>query len=182
MDNIITNFASSAASSSEKKDILASLGIDWTLLGLQAVAFLILVWILGKFVYPVFMKIIDERQAKLDESVEAADKARQAAEESEAKVADEMKKARAEARDIVATAKSEAGQLVEKAEKDARTKADHIIEDARAEIDKSILAAQKSLEKDTLALVKKAAGYATANIADDKFDAALIEKSLKEAK
>jgi F-type H+-transporting ATPase subunit b len=178
---ILTQFASSA-SGEEKTDILTGLGIDWTLMALQLVAFLILVWILGKFVYPVFLRIIDERQAKIDESVKAAADAVVQAEKAETAVEDALKQARKEAADIVATAKSEAVAMVEKAESSAKTKAERIVTEAQESIQKEVLAAKKSLEKDTLDLVKRAASIATAGVADAKFDAALIKKSVEGAK
>ena len=170
------------AAASSDGDVMSVLGIDWTMLVLQLVAFLLLVALLGKFVYPVFMKIIDERQEKIDASVKAADEAREAAEKAEGRVEQDLAKARREAADIVATAKAEATQMTERADKKAKERAERIVAEAQEEIDKSIIAARKSLEKDTLELVKKAAAAATAHVADDKFDTALVKKSLEGAK
>lgn len=166
------------AAASGDSDVMAVLGIDWTMLVLQLIAFLILVAILGKFVYPIFMKIIDERQEKIEASVKAADEAREAAEKAEDRVEADLKKARREAADIVATAKAEATQLTEKADKKAKERAERIVSEAQEEINKSVLAARKELEKDTLELVKKAAAAVTAHMADDKLDTALVKKSL----
>jgi F-type H+-transporting ATPase subunit b len=104
-----------AAAHAPKESILDGLGINFTLLILQAIAFLLMVFILAKWVYPVFLRIIDERQEKIDESTKAAEKAQKAAEKAEANVSNELAKARKEAADIVATAKTEATQMVEKA-------------------------------------------------------------------
>lgn len=176
----LTYLASTAGE--EKKDILSSLGIDWTLLIFQAVAFLILVFLLGKFVYPVFLRIIDERQDKLDEGTRAAAEAEKKAAEAEKKIEKALKEARSEATDIVATAKSEATAMVGKAEADAKRRGDRIVEEAREEIDKEVIAARKSLQRDTAELVKQAASIATAGVADSKLDTALIKKSVEEAK
>lgn len=182
MENILTKLASATSGEqAEKADILTGLGIDWTLMALQGVGFLILVWVLAKFVYPVFMRIIDERQAKIDESVKAAVEAEKNAEKAETAVEDALKKARKEAADIVATAKTEAVQMVEKATDSAKTRADRIVAEAHEEIQKEVSAAKKMLEKDTLNLVKQAASIATAGVADSKLDAALIKKSVEGA-
>ena len=170
------------AATAPKENILDGLGINFTLLILQAIAFLIMVLILAKWVYPVFMRIIDERQARIDESSKAAEKAQKAAESAEANVAVELKKARKEAADIIATAKTEAIQMVENAEASAKTRAERIVAEANEEIDKSIIAAKKTLEKDTLLLVKKAASLAVAGIADSRLDEKLIKNSVEEAK
>ena len=48
--------------STNSPSILEALGINWKLLVEQGIAFLILVWILGKFVYPALIKSIDTRR------------------------------------------------------------------------------------------------------------------------
>jgi F-type H+-transporting ATPase subunit b len=171
-----------AAAHAPKESILDGLGINFTLLILQAIAFLLMVFILAKWVYPVFLRIIDERQEKIDESTKAAEKAQKAAEKAEANVSNELAKARKEAADIVATAKTEATQMVEKADKNAKARAERIVAEAHEEIDKSVIAAKKTLERETLQLVKKAAGLAVAGVADSKLDEKLIKKSIEEAK
>ena len=122
----LTTLATAAAEGEEKADILTSLGIDWKLLVVQLVALLLLVWLLGKYVYPVFLRIIDERQAKIDESTKAAEEAGKKAEEAEANVEKALKTARKEAAEIVATAKSEATQMTEAADKKAIERADRV--------------------------------------------------------
>ncbi|HEY1085293.1 MAG TPA: F0F1 ATP synthase subunit B [Candidatus Saccharimonadales bacterium] len=171
----------SAAAEPEKETILEGLGIDFTLLILQGIAFLLMVFVLAKWVYPVFMRIIDEREKKIEESTKAAESAKEAAEKAEANVEAELKKARREAADIVATAKTEATSMVEKASVDAKTKAERIVAEAKESIEKDVIKARADLKKDTLKLVKEASSLATAAVADSKLDAALIKKSVEGA-
>ncbi len=182
MERILTQVASEASSTEASGDLLASLGIDWTLLIVQIIAFLILVWLLGKYVYPVLIKALDAREAKIEEAGKAAEAAEKKAEAAESKIEDVLKKARTEAADIVATAKNEATQMIEKAEHNAKTRSERIVAEAHEDIAKDVLAARKTLEKDTIKLVKQAASYAVAGIADSKLDDALIKKSVEEAK
>lgn len=171
-----------ASAEAGSSDLFAALGIDWQMLIFQMLAFVVLVLLLGKFVFPVFIKAIDERQSKLDEAGKAAEKAEKMAEEAEAKIQATLKQARTEAADIVTTAKNEATQMIEKAESQAKSRSDRIVAEAHEDLQKDVLAARKVLEKDTIALVKKAAGLAVSGIADDKLDAALIKKSVEGAK
>lgn len=175
-------FLSTLASTTSDDSILGSLGIDWMLLGVQVVAFLIAVAVLAKFVYPVFLKIIDERQEKIDASVKAAEAAQEKAEGAEEEVEKLLAVARKEAVEIVATAKSEASQMVEKAEKSAKAKSERIVAEAHEDIQKEIAGAKKTLEKDVMALVKQAASIATQGVADAKLDTAMIKKSIEGAK
>lgn len=181
MSTLFTQFAAASADG-EKTDILTGLGIDWTILIVQLIAFLILTGVLAKYVYPVFMRIIDERQEKLDDAGKAAEQAEKKAEQAEAKIADSLKQARSEAAEIVATAKDEATQMIEKAENQAKSRSERIVAEAREDIEKDVLAARKALKSETAGLVKQAAGLAVAGIASDKLDAELIKKSIEGAK
>jgi F-type H+-transporting ATPase subunit b len=163
-------------------NIFTSLGIDGQMLLFQAIAFLILVFALGKWVYPPLIKAVDDRQAKIEEGVAAAQAAEKKAGDAEAKVEAALKQARTEATDIVATAKLEATQMIEKAETQAKTRSERIVAEAQEDIAKEVIAARRTLEKDTLGLVKRAAGIVTAGVADDRLDAAMIKKSVEGAK
>lgn len=162
--------------------ILGALGIDWTLLGLQAVAFLLLVWLLGKFVYPVFMRIIDEREEKIEASVKAAEKAEQSAAAAQGEVQALLAEARKEAKEIVTTAKDEAAAMLEASDAKAKSRAEKIAKDAHDQIEKDIVAARKALHNDTIELVALATEKVIGNIADMKLDKKIIESAVKEAK
>ena len=180
MITTLTTFASTE--SAEKTDILTSLGIDWTLLVMQAIAFLILVWALGKFVYPIFMRIIDERQSKIDESLEAARAAEDNANSAQAEIDKKLAQARKEAKEIVATAKDEATAMVAKANEKSKVQADHMLASAHDEIAKEVLAAKKTLHNETLELVAAATEKVIGKVHSAKADKAVIADALKEAK
>lgn len=169
------------AASEEKKDIFASLGIDWTLLALQGIAFLILVVLLGKFVYPVFVRIIDERQEKLNASTEAAEQAEQKAEAAQDEVAKLLKEARKEATEIVATAKNEALAMIDGSDKKAKSRADKIVADAHEQIEKDVIAARKQLHNDTIELVALATEKVLGKVVNEKTDEKVIAAAVKEA-
>lgn len=178
----LTVMASATSAENEGGDILSALGIDWTLLAIQLVAFLVLVWILGKFVYPVFVRIIDERQDKIEASVKAAEAAEQKAESAQEEVAKLLQEARKEARDIVTTAKDEATAMVEASDKKAKARAEKIVADAHDQIEKDVIAARKALHNDTIELVALATEKVVGKVATAKVDDALIASAVKEAK
>lgn len=165
-----------------EKDIFASLGIDWTLLVLQLISFLILVALLRKFVYPVFIKVIDERQEKIDESVKAAQAAEQKAESAQEDIAALLKEARKEAKEIVATAKDEATAMVDASGKKAKQRAEKIVADAHEQIEKDVIAARKALHNDTIELVALATEKVVSKSITGKVDEAVIEAAVKETK
>lgn len=107
MNHLLIQLASAAAET-EKKDIFSSLGIDWTLLIIQIIAFLILLAVLAKFVYPVLVRAIDKREADMEESAKAVDQARADAAASEERVEKLLAEARKDASAVIETAHKEA--------------------------------------------------------------------------
>ena len=179
MEYILTQFASTAP---EKADLFSSLGIDWRLLILQSVAFLILLVILRKWVYPPLAAMLDKRESDIRESAEAAQQAKKEAEAAEEKTAELLKKARDEAGEIVGNARDEATSVVELAHKKALDKADAIVAAAKGDIEKEIESAKKILHNETLNLVADATGAVLKKKVDTKTDTELIEQAVKEAK
>src|SRR6266699_2188412 len=99
---LLTQFA--ATDSASNGGVFSALGIDLQVLIFQIIAFLILVWFLGKFIYPILMKTIDARRAEVEESVAAAADAKKKANEAKDEIADMLKTARKDAGEIATTA------------------------------------------------------------------------------
>lgn len=173
----LTYFAATA-----DQGFFEQLGIDWTLLVLQGLAFLVLVLVLGKFVYPVFMRIIDERETRIEDSLKAAREAADQASSMQGQIDKQLAKARREAKDIVATAKDEATAILARADEKSKANAEHLLESARDEIQKETIAAKKALHNETIELVALATEKVVGASHDAKSDTALIKRSLEEAK
>lgn len=167
--------------SAEKTDLFGVLGIDWKLLILQTIAFLIMLWVLKKFVYPPLTHALDERQKTVEEGLRAAKEAEEKAEKSQVEIEKLLASARKEADGIVATAKSEAVASIEAAEEKAKNKAKRIVEQAHEQLEQDVLAARKALRKDTVELVALATEKVVRAKLDTKADTQLVEASLKEA-
>ncbi len=181
MNTILLQFAV-ATEGVEEAGLFGSLGIDWTLLLMQTIAFLVLLAILRKWVYPPLLAMLDKRDKLLRDSTEAAVSAKKEAENAEKKTAALLKKARAEAGDIVATAREEATSVVEAAQKKATDKAEALVAAARDDIAKEVESARVLLHNETLNLVAEATGTVLGVKIDGKTDSKLIEKALKEAR
>ena len=179
MTNHLLQFAATEAASG---DVMGQLGIDWQMLILQLIAFLILLFVLGKFVYPILIGAVDERKKQVDESRKFAEKAQAQAKSTEDEVARLMKEARAEASSIVATAKDEANNVVSEAEKKAKERTDAIVSQAQTQIDKDINAAKQALKSETLELVALATEKVVGKEVSGKLGDAVIERAVSEAK
>jgi F-type H+-transporting ATPase subunit b len=179
--SIVAQFAH-AEEAAHESDIFSALGIDWKMLVFQLVAFVVLVWLLGKFVYPSLMKAVDKRQADIESSAKAADTARQQADKTKEEVEKLLTQAKRDASDILATAKEEANATVEAANAKAKTRAEHIVAEAHEELQKDITAARKALHNETLELVAMATEKVVGKSMNAKLDKEVISASVKEAK
>ena len=163
-------------------NIFTSLGIDWQNLILQIIAFLLLVFLLGKYVYPWLMKSVDQRQEGIEAAAKATAEAQKAAEANKEAVAALLAEARKEANDIIGTAKLESADIVSSSEKKAQQIAERIAKDSHEQLDKDVVNARKLLYNDTLELVGLATEKIIAKKLDKKADSELIDSVVKAAR
>lgn len=105
----------------------------WTIL-LQAVNFLILVWLLHRFLYRPVLVVIAERQAATERVRTEAEAARQAAEAARRSLEDQRATLPAERDRLIAAARAEAESERAALLDRARGEADHALEEARARL------------------------------------------------
>jgi F-type H+-transporting ATPase subunit b len=160
-------------------NLLGALGIDWQALLANAIAFLIILAILRKYVFPVLTRILD---TKADELQAAAKMERQAAEQLD-KARDEAHTIIAEARkaadDLLATANSEAGDMVMEARDRAVAEAERIVAEARGQLAKDVTVARGQLRAETAMLVAQATEVVLGEKLTAARDEALISRSLE---
>jgi F-type H+-transporting ATPase subunit b len=175
-DFVIT--AAAHANAEESAGLFQALGIDWKLLVEQAIAFLILVVLLGKFVYPALMKAVDSRREAIEAGLKEAKESQEAAEKAQVQVVAVLEAARKDADDIIARSHQEATLLVAEAEDKAKGRAEQIIADARQQLDNDVRKAREALKRDTIELVALATERVIGEKLDDKKDAALVKQAL----
>lgn len=176
--NSLYTFASTETA--QKADLFGVLGIDWKLLILQAVAFLIMLWALKKFAYPPLNRALDERQKTIEASLKAAKEAETKAEKSHEQIEKLLSDARSQASDVMATAKTEAASIVEAAEEKAKVKAQRVLDQAHEQVQQDIAAARKTLRRDTIDLVALATEKVVKQKVNKAEDSRLIKKTVEE--
>jgi len=182
MNVILTNMATAAAESAHEPGFFEVLGIDWKLLAIQTVAFLVLLWFLSKFVYPPLTKMLEKREEDIEAGVKAAQAAEKKADEAKDEVAKLLKQARQEAGEIVTTAKEEATAALEKADAKSKERAERIVADAQDQIQKDVQSAKKALHNETLNLVTQATEKIVGKTITAKVDEQVIASAIREAK
>lgn len=88
----------------------------------EIINFLVLLWLLKKFLYRPITEILDKRSQKIKEDLESAKRSKEEAAQLKKEYEKELKQAREKAQ-----------QIIEEAEKRAREKADGIINEAKRE-------------------------------------------------
>jgi F-type H+-transporting ATPase subunit b len=122
-----------------------ALGINIGSLIAQLVAFIILLLVLQRFAYPVLTKTLDERQAKIREGVENAEKASQSLRDAEKRVEALMNDARAESQRVLTTATRAAERLKADIEQQAQQRGREIEQQASKRIEQQISQAKAEL-------------------------------------
>jgi F-type H+-transporting ATPase subunit b len=168
------------ASTGNTQSLTGALGLNWWSLIINALAFLIVAWLLGRYVYPVLLKALD---AKADDYAAASRlkaEADKVMEKAEAETRKLITEARTTAEQIITDARSLAGQLAQTAEAKANAEAERIIEHGREQLAHDLAAARRELKADTARLVAEATRSVLQERMDHEVDERLISRSLEE--
>lgn len=112
----------------------------------NTIAFLVLVFLLGKFAWKPIMKGIHDREQSIDEALNKAELARQEMARLSAQNEDLMKQAREERDQILKEAKALKDGIVNEAKNQAQAEGAKLIEKARIEIENQKKAALAELK------------------------------------
>jgi len=118
--------------------------INLTIIG-QAIAMTVFVWFCMKFVWPLIMDVIEERQTTIADGLAAADKGSRALEEAEKERGVIVDEARGQAREIVDQANGRATAIVDEARVAAEAERERILASAQAEVEQEVSRAREEL-------------------------------------
>ncbi len=118
--------------------------LNATLLG-QMLAFGVFAWFCMKFVWPLLLDIIEERQTQIADGLAAADKGNRALEEAEAEKQAILEAARTQAREIIDQANTRASGIVDEARGEAGNEKERILASAHAEAEQDANRAREEL-------------------------------------
>ena len=159
-------------------EILNSLGVNFTALIWHTINFLILLFIMSKFVYPKVMTALDVRSARIRESITHADALRAETERLHEESRQTLAKSWTDAQQVLADAQHSAEEVLADARKAAREEGDLLIERARAEIDAERQRAFIELRQQVADLAVSAASHMISRSLDDASHRQLVEQFL----
>lgn len=178
MINLLVQFA---ATEEHAPEGIAALGIDPVAILLQAGTFVILFILIRKFALDKINSALAERKDTIEEGIKNAQEASKRLEEAEVRQEELLAKARKQADEVIGKAHEEAGVMLKEAEEKTAEKTAKMIEDAHNKIEADVKKAKASLQSEVKTLVAQATEAIIDEKIDDKKDAALIEKAIKEA-
>jgi len=115
---------------------IGNLGINPQLLVAFLINFIILAVLLGLFLYKPVMKMLNERQARIKQSMEQAEAIKQQTAQTEQEIKKQLEKAQREAQAILAQAAQIGEKLKTEAKDAARKEAESIVSKAQVEIER----------------------------------------------
>ena len=151
------------------------MNINLTLFG-QMVTFAIFVWFCMKFVWPVILQAMEEREQKIADGLDAADRAMRDLEVAKGKATDQMKEAKQAAAGIVDQANKRANQIIDEAKQQATAEGDRLKVAAEAEIEQEINRAKEELRASVAGLALAGAEKVLEAAIDEKANRALVDK------
>jgi F-type H+-transporting ATPase subunit b len=144
----------------------------------EIVVFLIVLFVIGRVVVPPLNKAMSDRQKQITDSLQAAEAARQEADETKAQRQQILEEARQQAREIVAGANRTADQVALDGQERGQQEYDRMVASAGAEI---ALARQRALDEITSrvgALVLQVARQVVEREIDAQRHRALIDEAV----
>jgi len=160
---------------------MEGIGINLPLLIAFVVNFVILFALLSIVAYKPILKKLEERQAKIKESMDQAEKIRQETARSEEEIKAHLEKARKEGQNVIAQATQIGEKLKEEAKQGARQEAESLIDKARGEIERERDKSMEELRAEFADIAILAAEKVINETLDKKKHKKIIDEVLKES-
>lgn len=126
-------------------ELIKNFGLDPILLAAQIVNFLIIAYVLKRFLYKPLLSLLKKRRESIDQGLEQAEEGRKLLEDALVKEKEILKKARQQAEVLLKDSREQALLELKKAEDNARRHSERITEDARKQMEISAKETEKKL-------------------------------------
>lgn len=139
---------------------------------IQLLNFLILLFVLYKFLYKPFLQIADKRREKIQSDLASAEKELKEAQEMKKQAHDTLESAKKSADGIISEARQKSEEIINQAKVKAREEAEKVLNSARNEIERE--------KKQALQEIEKRAGEIAVTLALKILQGVLDEKAKRE--
>ncbi len=160
-------------------EILNQFGINPILLAAQVVNFLVLLFILKKFLYKPILKVLEERRKKIAESLQNAEEIEKRLSQITEREAEAIAKSAKEGEKIIKEAGESALQIIEEGKKKYEGIINQAIEDAKKLTQVEKIRLQQEIKENLSNIVALALEKVTGIAITEKQKKEIIEKEVK---
>lgn len=161
---------------------IAALGVNWKMLISQGVNFLLLVVLLKWLLYKPVLKLLNERQQKISDFMELAEKTKKEAAELEEKNRQKIDEAKKQVREYLEEAKTQAKEEAQKIHEDAQVEAKKFTDKARQEIISDREKMVRDLKSELADLILLASGKLTRKTIKPEIQKELVDEVIRDLK
>lgn len=155
------------------------MNINATLIG-QIITFAIFVWFCMKFVWPHLLSAMEEREKKIADGLDAANRAERDLELAQHKAGEQLRESKEKAAEIIEQANKRANQIIDEAKDAARQEGERLAAAAQAEIEQEVNRAKENLRQQVSALAVAGASKILAKSVDEAAHGELLDQLAKE--
>lgn len=126
-------------------ELIKNFGIEPVLLAAQVINFLVILFLLKRFLYKPVLDVIKNREKTIKEGLEKAKEGEEILEKALEKEKQILKKAQGESKKLLEESKEQAKEIIKQTEKNSEKQAEKILLKAREQIIKETKLAEKQL-------------------------------------
>src|SRR5262245_1278577 len=161
-------------------EILGTLGINARDFIWHTINFIVLIALLSYFLYRPIVNMLDERARRIQESLDAAERARADVAQADREREELLASTRREIQEMMTTAQQVAERIQSEARTTAQQEAQRIVETARQEAEAERTQAMAELRREVASLAVMAAERVISRSLDDQAHRQLVEEFLDE--
>lgn len=163
-------------------EILNDFGVNPYLLGAQIINFLIVFFVLKKFLYKPILNALKTREETIKKGLEDAETARKLLEDAEAKETKLLQKAQTEAKKLIDDARAESQEMLAQAEEKTRIQTEQMLKDAKSQISEDMKKAEKQLSANITTLAVHVLEKSVSDIFSQDEQEIVLKKAIKKLK
>ena len=142
----------------------------------QMLVFGIVIWVVMKFIWPIILGAMDEREKKIASGLAAAEEGQKGLSEAKSRADDVIKEARTRALAIESQARTQANQIIEEARKAASLEGEKALASAKSQIELESNRARDSLRGQVVSLAVAGAKRVLEKEIDPKTHGELLDQ------
>lgn len=160
-------------------EIIKNFGLDPYLFAAQIINFLIVLYLLKRFLYKPILDLLKKREREISEGLRQAEEGKLVLEKSLVREKEILTKAREEAKLIVGEAKSQALTVKKQIEENARLESQRIILEAQAQIEEKSKETEKRLASQISSLSIDYLKKALSDIFSEREQQGILQRAVK---